>query len=151
PVTESISQLFSLETGKAVRSLNLRGTGHPEYIFSADGKFLAIAAGEGTSGEVALPVFDTATGDVAMTIRDPGKAIYAAALSPDSKCIVTATGIDQNPGTLALWDGTTGRLHRRLATTESHMVSFSVSSDGKRLAFVDFDHLELRVLDLTNG
>src|SRR5439155_8155042 len=72
PVTESISQLFDLETGQAVRSFSGRGPGQPEYIFSPDGKFLAIAAGGGIGGEIVLPVFDTATGEVAITIRDPG-------------------------------------------------------------------------------
>jgi WD40 repeat protein len=149
PVTESISQLFDLETGKAVRTFHGRGPGYPHYHFSPDGKFLAIAAG--TDGEVALPVFDTATGDVVVTIRDPGKAIRAAAVSVRRVRVATMARIGRDSDTVALWDGTNGKLVRRLGTSGEYSNGVAISPDGKCLAFADLTRRELKIVNLSDG
>src|SRR5262245_34550492 len=147
PVTESISQQFDLETGKAVQSFNERIVGRLEYLFSPDGSFLAIL-NAGTEGEVALPVFDTATGKPAITIRDPGNAIWMAAVSPGRKRIATVAVIGRVKHTLALWDGTNGTLIRRFPIGAT---SLEFSPDGKRLAVADAEHLAVKIFDAADG
>jgi WD40 repeat protein/tRNA A-37 threonylcarbamoyl transferase component Bud32 len=102
--------------------------------FSPDGQRVAAAGGVlGRPGEINL--WDSATGQVLLTITGHADVITDLAFSPDGQCLATSSG-DQ---TVKVWDTQSGREIRTLRGHEGSVWSVAYSPDGRRIASASAD------------
>jgi RNA polymerase sigma factor (sigma-70 family) len=127
-------KLWDVATGKERVSLK----GHPNRMlsvaFSPDGKTLA------TSSET-VKLWDVETGKEKMELRVAERpwqlAAWSLAFSPDDKTLATGTGegpMDNAPGTVILWDVTTGKKRATLSGHGNSVTCVEFAPDGKTLA-----------------
>jgi ankyrin repeat protein/WD40 repeat protein len=162
----SFLDLYSLETGKKIRSLPNRRPGSFALAFTADGKRLMSA-----SGETAVALWNVGTGALESEIRLPG-ALAADGISADGRVAmalrddaaiffdlkdrselseidlgdVATAGVfspdgrllatSDDAGIIHVRDTSTGR-ERSTPHTDSHYVNPVFSPDGKSLACMD--------------
>jgi serine/threonine-protein kinase len=122
-------ELFEAQTGKLLRTLTGHTTRAYRPDFSPDGKRLA-------SGEDAniLCVWDVATGQVELTLKEPKAPIWCVAYDPGGKRLVSGDA----SGTVHVWDAE-GRLLKSFQAHDLAMNHLAFSPDGKRLATVSLD------------
>ncbi len=105
-----------------------------DVVFSADGQFLASAAGEpGLFGEAKL--WQVADGKLLQTVRGHKDSLYAVALSPDGKLLATG-GYDS---AIKLWDTATGKEARMVDGHNGAVYDLAFRADGKVLASASGD------------
>ena len=117
--------LFDVQTGRRVRTF----AGHTEWecdatAISPDGKLLASA---GTDKQVL--VWDLATGELRLRLKDQPARVTALAFSPDSSTL--AGGSDRS---VQLWDCATGTVRRSFDGHEQWVCTLAFSADGRKLA-----------------
>jgi len=116
--------LHDIDTGTAERVLGGSGATLSQLAFSPDGTRVAGAAGSAVSADPAnrtVPVWDTATGQLTMTLKGHTGEVSNVVWSPDGRRLATSSA----DGTVRLWDSATGK---RLRTIE-------VGADASALAF----------------
>jgi WD40 repeat protein len=108
---------------------------------SADGKRFATTGEDGTAS-----VWETDTGNRALTLRGHKGKVNGIAYSPDGSLLATA-GVDQ---TVRLWDAASGRQVQVLSGHRDAVLGIAFSPDGSRLATSSKDRT-IRVWDVTAG
>lgn len=107
---------------------------------SANGKLLALGTGDWQGsdvvldgGQVAVRLFDVATGNEFRTIEGNEKPISSLCFSPDGKQLVVAS-FDQ---TVSVWDLQTGKERSSLDLPQEHVTAIAFSPNGTWLATAD--------------
>jgi WD40 repeat protein len=123
------------ENIQLLKTLEIPGTeteslGQCSVAFSPDGEMLAGACSRNT-----LPVWDTQSGQLLMTLEPPPIHDVAVVFSPDGKQIA-AGGFSNNIG---FWDSATGKLVKSIKALPSPIWELAFSPDGKRLASANLD------------
>lgn len=121
---------------------------YPRYHFSPDGKFLAIASGD---GHKYCQIFKAETGESVSTLP-LRKDFDSFDFSPDGKFIRTFTWTKEESmrGEVEIWEVTTGhRVINCRGVRDSLRVIFS--ADERRVAIVDANTQAIRVFDLDTG
>ena len=109
-------------------------------VFSADGKFVVTASGDGTAR-----VWEAATGKaIGEPLRHEG--VISAAFSPDGKFVVTASG----DGTARVWEAATGKAIGEPLRHEGTVISAAFSPDGKFVVTASGDNTA-RVWEAATG
>jgi WD40 repeat protein len=95
--------------------------------FSPDGKTLA----SGWSNDYEIRLWNTATGEVAGTLKGHTLVVFAVAFHPDGKTLYSVS----HDGTFRHWDLASGKEIRRLTEAAGwYGYSLALSADGKTLA-----------------
>ncbi len=141
---DTFLRLWTLRDGEPKESWKARvGRGQRATIaFSPDGKFVAAAS------LAQVPVFDTATGDLAFKLDRHTEDGYAqhAAFSPDSRLLTFGSG--GLYGRVEVWEVATRGLVRRFSTGYGGTSRLCVFPDGSRLASAGAEEA-VTVWDLT--
>ena len=123
--------------------------GHPDGVsslaFSPDGKTLASAGYDNTSGDLRL--WDAATGQLKATFLGHNDSILSVAFSPDGNTLATGGGwpgnsfrSGQQDKGVRLWDPDTGQLKATITGLTDSVRSLAFSPDGNILATGNRDH-----------
>ena len=145
--SDRYTQLWDLAGQKNLTDISPPFGGSASLSFSADGKWVATADGDGF-----VRVYDAGTGKLRSTtgfLLEPD----AVAFVPDGKSLV-AGGMDK---TISIIDPETAKVRRAIPKQPGLILSLDVSADGKQLAvlygsaehFFDINHLSL--LDFEKG
>ncbi len=108
--------------------------------WSPDSTRLASAGGQGDFSSGELKIWDTSTGHLLFTLGDPlPNFVNAISWSPDGKRLASSGGVhsgagNAEPGTIQLWDATTGKELAVLRGLTGKVNSIAWSPDGRRLA-----------------
>src|SRR5437588_2638540 len=137
------AELWDVAYGKQLHAL----TGQPHFYkvaFSPDGKTLASIGGDVEPGkyEVAVKLWDVATGKERVLGKGQPIRAFSLAFSPDGKTLTTSY---LDPAAVKLWDVATGKEKLELGGAWG---SLAFSPDGKTLAVGD---RSVQLWDLTTG
>ncbi|WP_373652549.1 c-type cytochrome domain-containing protein [Schlesneria sp. DSM 10557] len=139
------AQRIEIITGENVIPLRGHTGSVNEVRFSADGKWLCVAAGEvGLLGEATL--WNTADWTRSALFQGHQDTLYSAQLSPDARTLATA-GYDRN---LIVWDVATGRSLKTFQGHNDAIYSASFSPNGKLIATASGDRT-VKLWDVTSG
>jgi RNA polymerase sigma factor (sigma-70 family) len=125
-----------------------RHGGMIEYLaFTPDGKTLV------SQGRDALRFWDVATGKQVRLFAEPGKMVFAAALSADGRRVAAMMASplreDDKRFTYFVWDVADGRTVAQFEGAFCHYLRFS--PDGRRLAAFDINGFQFKLYDVANG
>jgi WD40 repeat protein/serine/threonine protein kinase len=121
--------------------LTLRGHTGASVAFSPDGKRLASGSWDNT-----VAVWDTTSGQEAITLKGHTDAVLCVTFSPDGKRLASAS----QDGTVKVWDATSGQEVLTLRGHAGALHSVAFSPDGRRLASAGSDKT-VRVWNATSG
>ncbi len=127
-------ELLDAATRKPVRTLEGIAGKATVIVFSPDGASLFVAAGDSGISGVAYQ-FKVADGSLVRKYEGHTDALYALALSPDGRTLVTG-GYDQK---IRLWSITTGTELRVLTGHNGGVFGLAFRPDGKVLASTSAD------------
>jgi WD40 repeat protein len=134
-----VARLWDADTGKLIHSLSAeRAAGYWEttVALSPDGRWAAYAHDiyTGAVGDIAIQLFDTATGKLTYQLEGHQRAARKLAFSRDSRRLASAGHDD----TVRVWDVVTGQevLSR---PAPRNVVDLGFSRDGRRLSAVAVD------------
>jgi WD40 repeat protein/predicted Ser/Thr protein kinase len=114
---------------------------------SADGKRLAAFSNAGFAG---IQVWDLTTNQVLgkVEMMGTGRSFSAGTMTPDGQTLV----LGDRAGGVSLWDATTGKLRKELATLKGAIAAVDASRDGKQvLAACRTGSPEWGIWDLATG
>ena len=141
--TERLVHSGSLPVPSSALLKTLRG--HSSEVWgvalSSQDRFLATSSEDST-----VRIWDTRTGESALTLTGHGKQVWGVAFSGDDRRLATA-GAD---GTARLWDSGTGRVVRTLAGHTGEVWGVAFSRDDRRLATAGADGTA-RIWDVSTG
>jgi WD40 repeat protein len=138
-------ELRSAPDLKPVRVLSGESANFNSLVFSSDGAQLFAAGGQpGLSGEVRQ--WNVADGHLVRTFAGHKDAIYALALSPDSKTFATGS-YDQK---IKLWNNETGQEIKTLSGHNGCVYHLAFRPDGKILASASADRT-VKLWDVASG
>lgn len=118
-------QLWSLETGRLLRTLSGHTDSVNAVVFSPDSTVLASGSRDKT-----VKLWKMQTGQLLCTLTGHTDCANSVAFSPDNATLASAS--DDN--TIKLWDVETGQLLRTLTDHTSYVNSVAFSPDGALLA-----------------
>ena len=123
---DKLVALWDVRTGKRLRTFE----GQTEWeadatAISPDGKLLA-----STATDKQILVWDIATGQLRLRLKNQPYRVSALAFSPDSATLAGGGG----EKAIRLWDCTTGRLVKSFEGQSDWICTLSFSADGKRIA-----------------
>jgi len=123
---DKLVSLWDVATGKRLQTF----TGQTEWeadatAISPDGKLLA-----STATDKQILVWEIATGELRLQLKDQPFRIAALAFSPDSALLASGGGDKM----VHLWDASTGKLKRSLAGHRDWICTLAFSPDGKSIA-----------------
>jgi WD40 repeat protein/serine/threonine protein kinase len=121
-------KVWVAQTGQEIPGLHEHSDGSLVFVFSPDGKRLAIAGQQ--SRMPRIKVCDTTTGREIFTLFGHTASVSSLAFSPDGKRLASGSG----DRTVRLWDLQTGQEIRTLAGHGQSVRSVAFSPDGNRLA-----------------
>ena len=142
-VSEAVNSLHRSLLSSQVR-FTLRDHVKPviSVAFSPDSKRIVTGSEDGRTR-----VWDTATGQLLLTLSPKGIESYIAVFTPDGKRIATAN----SDNSARLWDAVSGeQLLSFTGRTSARIESLAISPDGKLLATGDNTY-KAKVWDATNG
>jgi WD40 repeat protein len=125
-------RLWEGKTGRYLRTLAGQGSSVGTLRFSPDGKWLISACGQKCNGEFAGYVWETATGNKAITYSKHDNIVLAAAISPNATLAATGGGDNKE---IHIWDFTTGNTKQVLRGTGATIWAAGFSADGQRIAW----------------
>jgi Tol biopolymer transport system component len=136
-------KIWDPATGQQRRSIPAHSCPVLAVAFSPNGQLLASAGGQ----EHTVKLWEASTGEFALvrTLRGSSATIRSTAFSTDGQFVVST---NRGPGEVWLWDVTADKEPRVIATAE-RLIHAMVSPDGRRLAVVHADRVQ--VLDVTTG
>jgi len=118
--------LFDVRTRRVIRELAGHSAAVQGIRFSADGRYVATSAMDGT-----VKLWSTDPPPAFISLEGHSQAVWTAAFSPNGSRIATGS-MDQ---TARIWDATNGTLLRTVLV-RFPVVSLAFSHDGERLATV---------------
>jgi RNA polymerase sigma factor (sigma-70 family) len=127
--------LWDVATGKEIRQLSVTGFS-VEAVFSADGKTVISAGGNGA-------FWDVATGKRLKNLTEPGGIVFSLAVSPDGNLVATS-----DLQKVQIKDLRTGKTIREL-DHEARKIVFA--ADGKSLATAGEKDGTIRLWDIAGG
>jgi WD40 repeat protein len=130
-------RVWDLSTGRTSQSLRLEGAAS-SVTWSPDSKRIA-------TGSVTVQVWDVATGQVALEIKDLLEPVTSLVWSPDGKAL--AGGVSN---VVWVWDATSGEPDMIYTRPSSNVKSVAWSPDSTRVAAVVQDNT-LRIIDAQNS
>jgi WD40 repeat protein/serine/threonine protein kinase len=141
-------RVWHLPSGRPLRAVPVRKQPNGAGAFSRDGRLFAAAVDFSSRrlDDVAVKVWDTATGAELQVLRGHKGSLFCAAFSPDKRRLATAS-FDH---TVRVWDVDTGRQIYLLPAPPEAVYSLAFSPDGTRLASGGAD-TTVRLWDLTTG
>jgi RNA polymerase sigma factor (sigma-70 family) len=128
-------KIWETATGKEVKTLVGHQIGVASLVFSPDGKSLASTSldrhDSSAKDASAVKIWDVATWEEKVTLKDNEGSFHSAAFSPDGK-VLAANG----DGSVKLWDTATGKQLRTIKEEGGIYAIFAsaFSPDGKTLA-----------------
>lgn len=138
---DKTARLWSVETGKPVRTFE----GHTQPIrcvaYSPDGKRVVTGG-----GDKSIRVWDAETGKQMRTFDDVDFAVLALAFSPDGRHVV-AGGYHTS---LFIWDFANGRISQRWKGHRGGIKCVALSPDGRRVVSGSDDRT-VRIWDFHSG
>jgi RNA polymerase sigma factor (sigma-70 family) len=145
--------LRDADTGKELHTLDTQKDGYASFVFSPDGKTLAVQGAKDNA--VYIWLFDVATGkerrriavpspaaDAGGGIPFPDAAVTAMVFSPDSKTIISAI----NPYSLGVWGVASGKERHLIEAPDKRTIQGAVFTPDSRSLVLDLgdDLLSLR-------
>lgn len=123
---DKLVSLWDVRSGKRLRTF----AGHTEWeadatAISPDGKLLA-----STGVDKQILVWEIATGDLKLQLKDQPARMSALAFSPDGATLAAAGGDRQ----VHLWDCATGQLRRSFTGQSDWICTLAFAPDGRSLA-----------------
>lgn len=133
------AQLWDIETGKVLHTLEGHSFSVLSLAFSADGKLLASGSGiYGREGQIKL--WDVATGRLLREVTLPTSGlVFSLSFSPDGKSIAAGSGIQGKVGAVTLFDAATLAELRTLKGHVDFVSSAVYSRDGRLILSGSWD------------
>jgi WD40 repeat protein len=109
-------------------------------------------------GDNALRVYDLATGEAALELRDAA-ALRAFAASPDGKWFAASVALPDEeradrhpaPAKVAVWDAATGRVQTWLEGQSGPVTAFAFAPDSMSLASGGYQHSDVWLWEVPSG
>jgi transposase len=117
-----------------------------DLVVSPDGRHVLGLRGQDADLGAIMPLWDAGTGKLRSLLSRHQGGVTAAAFSPDSRWVATAS----KDGTARVWDADTGRERLVLRGHEGAVRGVAFSPDGKRIATVA-DDATARLWDAATG
>ena len=118
-------KIWSLSTGKLIRTLDGHQAPVATVAFSRDGKTLASGSWDRT-----IKVWDVATGKLLQTLTGHTGIVSSIAITPDGKTLASGS----QDTTIRLWNLATGEPLRTLSGHSLSVLTIAITADGKTLA-----------------
>lgn len=138
-------ELIDNATRQSMRTLSGIAGKASAIVFSADGASVFVAAGDAGVSGIAYQ-FNAADGKLVRKLTGHTDALYALALSPDGKQLVTG-GYDQK---IKVWDTATGKEVRTIKGHNGGINALTYRPDGKVLASASSDRT-VKLWDTATG
>ena len=138
------ADVWDLATGKEIRRFRLRAAGVQALRYTAASRLLALV-----SSEEGIQLWDVNTGQPVGKVMRTGKEWPAVDLSGDGKLAITA---ERGESTIRVWDTTTGKELRQIATGHAKRVqTIQLSPDGRLVASTAWTDGAVRLHDAHTG
>jgi WD40 repeat protein len=154
PESGNTIRFLDAASGRERRRIALGGDCPGEFVFSADGRRLAMICHEGSwEFTASIRVWETDSGKELPRLSPPAtkevrrQDFTALAFTPDGKSLLAAAVGEDG---LVLWDVVTGKERGRLGKGMADATAVAISADGKTVA-VGFKGASIRVIDWTTG
>jgi WD40 repeat protein/serine/threonine protein kinase len=129
-------RIWDAKTSQEKLALPAQSAPIQSMSFSHDGRWLALATGDGSSrADGDITIWDTRTGQHVRTLRGHTGWVYCAIFSPDGRRLASG-GVDE---TVKLWDFETGGEVLTLHEHRGPVRSVDFSPDGTRLISASHD------------
>ncbi|MFC2125762.1 caspase family protein [Bacteroidota bacterium] len=135
-------KLWSIESGREIRSYSDHKSDVLDVTFSSDGKLIASAG-----RDLTFKIWDTATGELLQSYRDNDRGISSVDFSPDDKYLIIFTA-DRKA---KLWDLDEERVIRNYRTNVARQQGMAIfSSNGMYLALGQ-DNGVVQIINVSSG
>ena len=146
--------VWDLETDKERQHIDVPTL--PRLAFSPDGRRLAggVSTAHGSDAKGELRIWDTATGQVALTHPLTHGYVSKLVYSADGRSLAAAVGAVSEAGVIDVLDADTGRARFSLAGHRNKIWKLAFSPDGQRLASLASFPMrapEVKLWDLAGG
>jgi len=134
---DSTVRLWDAQTGQPLTSLN----GPPgqrvyDLDFFPDGQRLASVFDDGT-----IILWDVNGGTQPHAWKSGDDNLWASAISPDGRTLLTASANISGHGRIKLWDAASGALRQTLSNEQGNIIALEISPDGRLAASAGTDEL----------
>jgi WD40 repeat protein len=120
--------IWEVASGRLMQAMSGHAAGVTAVAFSPDGKDLASAARDG-----AVKVWDVQSGKARLHLVASTKPVLAVAFSGDGRTLVAGGGMTGQPGTIDVWDASSGKIHSPALTSDG-IATLAITNDGSRVA-----------------
>ena len=138
------AKVWDVESGKELATLDVGTRATWTVVFTADGKTLATANGDGS-----IKLWNTSDWSLALTLTQ-ASAVIGLAYSPDDKLLASSMRGEVGDHPVTLFDAGTSQIHSTLPSPSVEGWRVAFAPDGKTLASCHADNT-VRLWDLATG